>query len=257
MKKRIWILTIFPEYFKPLLECGLSSQVFQTERTKVDFKINLVNVREFGKGNYKSVDDYPYGGGPGMIMRSDVLWNAFSEGVLKAGGYCEDYKKELHTIYTGARGEVWNNENAQKMSSDFWDPTLSQKDLVFLCGRYEGVDQRFLDCVADQEISIGDFILTGGEVAVMTILDSAIRFIPGGLGNDKSVGSDSFEDGLLDYPQYTRPADFKELKVPDVLISGHHKNIEKWQSEQKIEQTKKFRPDLWKKYKKENNESKK
>ena len=252
MKKKIWILTIFPEYFKPLLECGLSSQVFSNERTEIEFEVNLVNIREHGLGNYKSVDDYPYGGGPGMIMRADVLWSAFNEGVLQAGGYGDDFKEKLHVVYTGARGKVWNNVLAKKMSEQFWDANKEQKDLVFLCGRYEGVDQRFLDSYVDEEFSLGDFVLTGGEVAVMTLLDSAVRFIQGGLGNDKSVESDSFEDGLLDFPAYTRPALFQEIKVPEVLTSGHHKNIEMWQNDQKIKETKKFRPDLLDRYKREN-----
>jgi len=239
--KRIWVLTLFPEFFKPLLDCGIAGQALRGERAKdLKFEMHFVNIRDYSKNNYKSVDDSPFGGGPGMVMRADVLRDALMEGVVAAGGYKS--KDELTIIYTSPRGRVWNNSVAR----EFGTTTLSHptKDVVFICGRYEGVDERFLSNYVDQYYSLGDYVLTGGELAVMTMLDSAVRFVPGILGNKLSSEYDSFEDGLIEYPQYTRPQEFEDESVPEILLSGHHKNIEKWQLEEKKKMTLKWRPDL-------------
>lgn len=241
--RKIWILTLFPEYFKPLLECGISGSAFRGERSEnIKFEIQFVNIRDYSMTKYKSVDDTPYGGGPGMVMRADILRDALVKGVVEKGGY--ESLDQLQVIYTSPRGKVWNN----KVAREFGKEVLGHeaKDVVFICGRYEGVDERFLQKYVNEYYSLGDFVLTGGELAVMTMLDSAVRFVPGILGNKLSSEYDSFEDGLIEYPQYTKPQDFEGMPVPDILMSGHHKNIEKWQLEQKKEMTKKWRPDLLK-----------
>lgn len=239
--RKIWILTLFPEYFKPLLECGISGSAFRGERSEnIKFEIQFVNIRDYSTTKYKSVDDSPFGGGPGMVMRADILRDALVKGVVEKGGYSD--LSELTVIYTSPRGRVWNN----KVAREFGTTTLTDKDVVFICGRYEGIDERFLQKYVNEFYSLGDFVLTGGELAVMTMLDSAVRFVPGILGNKLSSEYDSFEDGLIEYPQYTKPQEFEGMGVPEVLLSGHHKNIEKWQLEQKKEMTKKLRPDLLK-----------
>lgn len=243
MNKRIWILTLFPEYFKPLLECGISGAAFRGERSDtMKFEVKFVNIRDFATTKYKSVDDSPFGGGPGMVMRADILREALVKGVQEAGNYSS--LSDLHVIYTSPRGKVWNN----KVAREFGTTVLSHptKDVVFICGRYEGVDERFLEKYVQDYYSIGDFVLTGGELAVMTILDSAVRFVPGILGNKLSSEYDSFEDGLIEYPQYTKPQDFEGVTPPEIVLSGHHKKIEEWQLEQKKIMTKKWRPDLLK-----------
>ena len=239
--RKIWILTLFPEYFKPLLDCGIAGSALRGERSQeIKFEVQFVNIRDYSTTKYKSVDDTPYGGGPGMVMRADILRDALIKGVVHAGGY-ED-KSQLQVIFTSPRGRVWNN----KLARSFGREVLSHpaKDVVFICGRYEGVDERFLEKYVDEYYSLGDFVLTGGELAVMTILDSAVRFVPGILGNKLSSEHDSFEDGLIEYPQYTKPQEFEGINVPEILVGGHHKKIQEWQLEEKKRMTKKWRPDL-------------
>lgn len=242
MIKHIWVLTLFPEYFAPFMECGISGSAFSGERSDGDFKFEMhfVNIRDFSSTKYKSVDDSPYGGGPGMVMRADILRDALMKGVVETGGY--ESTDELHVIYTSPRGTVWNN----KVAREFGVAILSNpvKDLVFICGRYEGVDERFLQKYVNEYYSVGDFVLTGGEIAVMLMLDSSVRFVPGILGNKLSSEHDSFEDGLIEFPQYTKPREFEGLEVPSVLLEGHHKKIEEWQLEEKIRMTRAYRPDL-------------
>ena len=241
--RKIWVLTLFPEYFKPLLECGISGSAFRGERSDtLKFEMKFVNIRDYSATKYKSVDDSPYGGGPGMVMRADILRDALIKGVVEAGNYKD--VSDLQVIYTSPRGKVWNN----KVAREFGTSVLAHpdKDIVFICGRYEGVDERFLEKYVTDYYSLGDFVLTGGELAVMTMLDSAVRFVPGILGNKLSSEYDSFEDGLIEYPQYTKPQDFEGMSVPEVLIGGHHKKIEEWQKDEKKKMTKRFRPDLLK-----------
>lgn len=245
MIKRIWILTLFPEFFKPLLECGIAGSALRGERSEGDFKfeVHCVNIRDYSTTKYKSVDDTPYGGGPGMVMRADILRDALIKGVVEAGNY--QALSELNVIYTSPRGKVWNNQVARHFGQN---QLSNEKDLVFICGRYEGIDERFLQKYVNEFYSIGDFVLTGGELAVMLMLDSAVRFVPGILGNKLSSEADSFEDGLIEYPQYTKPREFEDMEVPEILMNGHHKKIEEWQREQKIRLTKELRPDLYEKY---------
>jgi tRNA (guanine37-N1)-methyltransferase len=175
-----------------------------------------------------------------MVMRADILKDALIKGVLEAGGY--QSLSDLEVIYTSPRGKVWNAQVAREFGQT--QLSTSSKDLVFIAGRYEGIDERFLSLYVNSYYSIGDYVLTGGEIAIMTILDSAVRFLPGVLGNNLSSTADSFEDGLIEYPQYTKPREFDGLEVPSVLLEGHHKKIIEWQDEQKVQMTKKFRPDL-------------
>ncbi len=241
MIKRIWIMTLFPEMFKPFLECGVAGAAFRGAREgDIKFEIKFVNIRDYSTTKYKSVDDSPYGGGPGMVMRADILKDALIKGVVEIGGY--QSLSELEVIYTSPRGKVWNAQVAREFGQTQLSTT--SKDLVFIAGRYEGIDERFLSLYVNSYYSIGDYVLTGGEIAIMSMLDSAVRFLPGVLGNNLSSAADSFEDGLIEYPQYTKPREFDGLDVPSVLLEGHHKKIIEWQDEQKVQMTKKFRPDL-------------
>lgn len=242
--KRIWILTLFPEYFSPLLSTSgviARSLSNQTESKLPEFK--LVQIREWAINRYGSVDDTPFGGGPGMIMRADVLAAAIENGVMVAGGY-SDRKKELKIIYTSPRGKRWDAKSAHTLAESFISPLPLDKDIVFICGRYEGVDERFLQHYVDQEISIGDFVLSGGEIAVMAILDSSLRLCPGILGNKDSLQMESFENKLLEAPQYTRPRVFEGEEVPAIYLSGHHEQIEKYKRKASTELTLRLRPDL-------------
>ncbi len=243
MIKRIFILTIFPEYFRPLIDCGITGSALRGERSQDEFKfeVHLINIRDFSKTNYKSVDDTPYGGGPGMVMRADILRDALVDGVMNPFSI---KRENLRVIYTSPRGVVWNNKVAREFA--LTKLSSSDQDLVFIAGRYEGVDERFLENYVDEFYSIGDFVLTGGELAIMTMIDSAIRFVPGILGNKLSSQMDSFEDGFIEHPQYTRPSDFEGKTIPEVLMSGHHKKILEWQKSEKLRLTQKHRPDLLK-----------
>lgn len=242
MIKKIWILTLFPEFFEPLLKCGIAGQALRGERSsdEFQFEMNFINIRDFSTTKYRSVDDSPYGGGPGMVMRADILRDALIKGVVEQQGY--ESLEDLHVIYTSPRGRVWDNQLAREFGTQIL--SSSEKDVVFICGRYEGIDERFLEKYVNAFYSIGDFVLTGGEIAVMTILDSAVRFVPGILGNKLSSEADSFEDGLIEHPQYTKPQVFEGMEVPEVLLNGHHKKIQEWQKEQKLLLTRKHRPDL-------------
>ena len=178
-----------------------------------------------------------------MVMRADILRDALVKGVQEAGGY--ESLDKLHVVYTSPRGKVWNNNVAREFGVSRLG--AGNKDLVFIAGRYEGVDERFLEKYVNDYFSVGDFVLTGGELAIMLMLDSAVRFVPGILGNKLSSEYDSFEDGLIEFPQYTKPREFEGMEVPGILLEGHHKKIEEWQHQEKLTMTKKWRPDLIKK----------
>jgi tRNA (guanine37-N1)-methyltransferase len=227
--------------FKPFLECGISGAAFRGERSDdTKFELHFVNIRDYSQTKYKSVDDSPYGGGPGMVMRADILRDTLVKGVQEAGGY--DSLEQLEVIYTSPRGVVWNNKEARNFGMNILG--TGDKDVVLIAGRYEGIDERFLSKYVNRFFSVGDYVLTGGELAIMTILDSAVRFVPGILGNKLSSEYDSFEDGLIEFPQYTKPREFEGMDVPAILLEGHHKKITEWQHEEKIAMTKKWRPDL-------------
>jgi len=248
MKKEfnIWIITLFPELFKSFAECGIIGQVLSGSRGK-KIKMNIVSLRDYTTNSYKGVDDSPYGGGPGMVMRADILKNALIKGVVEVGSYGEDFREKLHIISPGPKGTRWNSKMGHEFAQKNWSES-SSKDLVFICGRYEGIDERFIKLYVDEEISIGDFILSGGELAVQTILDSSLRFCPGTLGNRDGAFEESFQNNLLEHGQYTRPRVFERLEVPEVLTESHHKKIQEYQLKEQEKLTQELRPDLFKKY---------
>lgn len=242
--KKIWIITLFPNYFDSLINFGITGSALRGERGgKIEIK--TVQLRNYTPKDYKGVDDSPYGGGAGMVMRADVLKEALLKGVVEDGGYGEAWKEKIHVVFPGPRGKTWDNSYCKDFSMRF--SSESAKDLVFICGRYEGIDERFLNLYVDEQISLGDFILTGGEIPTMAIIDSALRFFTGVLGNKESYSKESFQENLLEHPQYTRPKVFDGVEVPEVLLSGHHQNIEKYQKEESLRITKIHRPDLLKK----------
>lgn len=216
------VLTLFPEMFTSLEE----SIIGRAMKNNL-IKIGLTNIRDFSKDKHKKVDDTPYGGGAGMVIRPDVVYEAY-----------ESIKdEEAKVIYMSPKGSVLNQEKVKELSKE--------KHLIIICGHYEGIDQRVLDEIVDEEISIGDYVLTGGELPAMVLIDSVSRYVEGVL-NEESTSEESFSNNLLEYPQYTRPEEFRGKKVPEVLISGHHENIKKWREEKSLEITKKNRPDLLK-----------
>lgn len=215
------VLTLFPDMFK-----SLDESIIGKAKEKKLIEINLINIRDFSKDKHKKVDDTPYGGGAGMVMMPDVVYDAYSS--------IKD-RQNAKLIYLSPQGKTLNQEKVKELSKE--------NHLILLCGHYEGIDQRVLDEIVDEEISIGDYVLTGGELPAMVLIDSVSRYIEGVI-NDESVEEESFSSNLLEYPQYTRPEEFRGKKVPDVLISGHHENIKKWRAEKALEVTKKKRPDL-------------
>ena len=227
------VLTLFPEMFTPLQESIIGRAV---ENNQIE--INLINIRDFSKNKHKKVDDTPYGGGAGMVIRPDVVLDSFNS--IKDN-------KNAKVIYMSPQGKVLDQEKVEDLSKE--------KHLILLCGHYEGIDQRVLDKIVDEEISIGNYVLTGGEIPAMVLIDSVSRYIDG-IINKESVEEESFSNGLLEYPQYTRPEVFEGKEVPDILISGHHKKIEDWRKYQSIKNTFLKRPDLLEKLKlsKEDNE---
>jgi len=216
------VLTLFPEMFK-----SLDESIIGRAKEKGLININLVNIRDFSKNKHKKVDDTPYGGGAGMVMMPDVVYDAYKS--LKA--------ENARVIYMSPQGQKLNQSKVVELSQE--------KHIVLLCGHYEGIDQRVIDEIVDEEISVGDYVLTGGELPAMILIDSVSRYIEGVLKED-STKEESFSEGLLEYPQYTRPEIFNGNKVPEVLLSGHHENIDKWRREQSLKITKKKRPDLFK-----------
>ena len=219
---RIDILTLFPEMFD-----SLNYSILKRAQENKLFEINVTNIRDFSKDIHKKCDDYPYGGGAGMVMMAQPIVDAYKS--VKT--------PNSKVIFTSPRGKVFNQSLAKKLSKE--------EHLIILCGHYEGVDERALEILGAEEISIGDYVLTGGELPAMVMIDSIVRNIEGVINSD-SLNEESFSNGLLEYPQYTRPEIFEGKKVPDVLLSGHHKNIELWREEQSKIITKNNRPDLLK-----------
>lgn len=217
------VLTLFPEMFEPIKESILK----RAQENNV-IEINLINIRDFSKNKHKKVDDYPYGGGAGMLIRPDVVYDAYQS---------IENKNTAKVIYLSPQGKVLTQSKVKELSK--------QENLILLCGHYEGIDERVLEEIVDEEISIGDYVLTGGEIPAMVLIDSVSRYVEGVISAE-STNEESFSNGLLEYPQYTRPEIFLNKKVPDVLLSGHHSNIEKWRKEQSIKNTKNKRPELLK-----------
>ncbi len=220
---KIDILTLFPEMFVPL-----SESIIGRARESGKLEINFINIRDFSKDKHKKCDDYPFGGGAGMVMKPEPIADAID---------FIDPEHKARRIYMSPKGKVFNQQEIKRL--------VSYENILILCGHYEGVDQRVLDLYIDEEMSIGDYVLTGGELPAMVITDAVSRYV-GGVLNESSLKDESFTDGLLEYPQYTRPQIFKGLSVPDVLISGDHAKVDKWRLEKSLELTKNLRPDLLK-----------
>ena len=221
---KVNILTLYPEMFPGFLGFSLTGKALSQNK----WTLNAVNIRDFATDKYGSVDDTPCGGGAGMIMRADIL-----------GAAIDAHYKSGKLIYMTPKGTPLTQKKLHELAKE--------DELTIICNRFEGVDERVLEAYRPEEISIGDYVLTGGEQAAMIMIDGIVRLLDGVLGNEESVADESFENGLLEYPQYTRPIEWRGQKVPDILLSGHHENIRKWRLEQSLKITEKKRPDLLKK----------
>lgn len=219
------VLTLFPDMIKD----GLNTSVTGRALTNGKITLNAVDIRGYSKDKHKHVDDYPYGGGAGMVMQPEPIYLAY-EDLLK------NMPRTPRVIYVTPQGKTFH----QSMAEEF----AKENDLIFLCGHYEGVDERILEEIVTDYVSIGDYVLTGGELPAMVMIDAISRLVPGVLNNEDSAEFESFHDNLLEHPHYTRPAEFHGKKVPDVLLSGHHENVEKWRREQSLKRTLERRPDL-------------
>lgn len=222
---RLILLTLFPEVFEPFL----NTSIIKRAQKKGLVEFDVLNIRDFGEGKHKTVDDRPYGGSPGMVLKATVLSQTIKH-ISK--------DKKIKVILTSPSGKTFNQKKADQLSKE--------KELIIICGHYEGVDERFVENYVSDEISIGDYILSGGEVPAMVIIDSIVRLIPGVLKKTQATKEESFSMGLLEYPHYTRPEQFEGKRVPEVLLSGDHKKINLWRMEKAKEKTNKIRPDLLK-----------
>ena len=219
------ILTLFPE----MVMDGLSASIIGRAQSKGLLSVEAINIRDFAENKHNRVDDYTYGGGAGMLMQAGPVYGAYQSVVEKA-------QSKPRVIYLSPQGQTFS----QGMAEEF----AKEEELIFLCGHYEGIDERVLEEIVTDYVSIGDYVLTGGELPAMVMIDAISRLIPGVLHNDVSAEFESFQDNLLEYPQYTRPEEWHGKKVPEILLSGHHANVEKWRREQSIIRTAQRRPDL-------------
>lgn len=218
------VMTLFPQ----MIHSYINESIIKNAIEKDIIKVNIYNIRDYSENKHKKVDDYPYGGGGGMIMTPQPIYDCYMN--------IKEKYPDTKLIYFSPKGKTLNNDMAYRLSK--------YDSLTLLCGHYEGIDQRIIDMIVDEEISIGDYVLTGGELPALVLIDSVSRKINGVLSSQDNVEDESFENNLLEYPQYTRPPIFKDLEVPKVLLSGNHKNIEDWRLEQSIKITKLRRPDL-------------
>lgn len=221
---KINVLTLFPDLVENYFDHSMGARAVKNGH----FIINVLNIRDFSTDKHNRVDDTPFGGGAGMLMTPQPLFDSVN--------HIKKESPNTKVIYLSPKGKVLDNKLAREMAE--------YESLTFVCGHYEGVDQRFIDELVDVELSIGDYVLTGGELAALVSIDAVMRFIPGVIGAEDVHNEESFEDDLLEYPQYTRPADYNGLKVPEVLRSGHYANIKKWQRERQLDETYKKRPEL-------------
>ena len=225
--KQFFVLTLFPE----MIEQTLSHSIMGRAQKEGHISVEAVNIRDFTQNKHKHVDDYPYGGGAGLVMQGQPIYDAYQSLLPKA--------EHARVVFMTPQGRPFTQRVAEELAQE--------ENLVFLCGHYEGIDERVIEEIVTDEISLGDFVLTGGELAAITIIDAVSRLVPGVLGKEESFEDESFSEGLLEYPQYTRPPVFMGREVPEVLLSGHHGNVAKWRREQALIRTAKKRPDLLKK----------
>ncbi len=226
-----YVLTLFPE----MIWQGFNTSITKRALERELLSLNTFNIRDYSENKHMKVDDYPYGGGAGMVMQPGPVYSAYeaaNQAILKENPSA----KAPRVIYLTPQGKVFNQAMAEDLAKE--------ENLVFLCGHYEGIDERVLEEIVTDEISIGDYVLTGGELASLVIMDAVSRLVPGVLNNDVSAETETFYDNLLEYPQYTRPDEFHGKAVPPVLLSGHHSNIEKWRRQMSIDRTIEKRPDL-------------
>tara|TARA_B100002049_G_scaffold223930_1_gene194863 strand:- start:852 stop:1580 length:729 start_codon:yes stop_codon:yes gene_type:complete len=235
---QIAVITPVPDVIDTLITNSILRKA--VERNAVKF--HIVNLRKFGRGNYRQIDDTPFGGGSGMVMMAEPLIKAIEHTMDLIGG-----SEDVQVIYPSPQGETWSQKVANQ--------TSKVKKLIVICGHYKGVDERVIDRYGICEYSLGDFVITSGEIPAMVMVDSAVRLIPGALNTLDSALTDTFTHDLLDHPHYTQPREIEGLRVPDVLLSGHHKEIETWKQGQREKRTKERRPDLWKTYKEKLKES--
>ncbi|MFC5401910.1 tRNA (guanosine(37)-N1)-methyltransferase TrmD [Cohnella soli] len=233
---RIDVLTLFPEMFEGVF----GSSILGKARDKGIASLNTVNFRDFANNKHNTVDDMPYGGGGGMVLKAEPIFGAVEHLLENADRSAEDglEKRKPRIILMCPQGRTFSQEIAKELSAE--------DHLIFICGHYEGYDERIREFLVTDELSVGDYVLTGGELPAMVVVDAVVRLLPGTLGNEQSAVTDSFSDGLLEYPHYTRPAEFRGWKVPDALLSGHHAEIEKWRRQQSLERTFQRRPELLK-----------
>ena len=222
---RISVLTLFPGMIEGVIQESLLKRAIENGKLKVA----IYDIRDFAKNKHRQVDDTPFGGGNGMVMMVQPVFDCMEA----AQAACQ---VKPHRVYLSPRGKTLDNSVVKRLAQ--------MEEIVLLCGHYEGIDERISEALIDEEISLGDFVLTGGEIAALAIIDSVARFLPGVLGNEASAQEDSFNQGLLEYPQYTRPREFRGQSVPDILLSGDHQKIAKWRREQALRVTKERRPDL-------------
>ena len=225
---QVKIFTLYPDFFPGILSKGIYGRAIE----KSLWNLDVINIRDYAKDKHKTVDDTPYGGGEGMVLKPDVVAKALDQNLMK----------NEKIIYLTPKGKTFDQNKAKKF--------LNEKKINILCGHFEGIDQRVIESRGIEEISIGDYILSGGETAAYVILDSILRLVPGVLGNENSYKDESFENGLLEYPQYTKPQIWEKTPVPEVLLSGDHSKIKDWRLSQSEAITRHRRPDLWQKYKK-------
>lgn len=233
---KFYVLTLFPQ----MIDAGMNIGIIGRAIDKGILSVEAVNIRDFSHDKHMKVDDYTYGGGAGMLMQAAPVCEAYRSVERRL-------EKKPKVIYLTPQGKVFNQRMAWELSQE--------EEVVFLCGHYEGIDERALELIVTDYISVGDYVLTGGELPAMVIMDAVARLVPGVLNNDESAQFESFYNNLLEYPQYTRPEEFEGLRVPEILLSGDHAAVEKWRLEQSIEKTKRLRPDLYEKYLMENGEN--
>lgn len=228
---KYYVMTLFPE----LIEQAMNTSIMGRAIKEGTIELAVKNIRDFSLDKHGKVDDYPYGGGAGMVMEAEPIYRCFES-------ICSEIGRRPRVIYLTPQGMVFS----QKMAHNF----SKEEQLVFLCGHYEGVDERVLEEIVTDHVSIGDYVLTGGELPALVMMDAIARLVPGVLNNEESVETESFSDGLLEYPQYTRPVEILEKSVPEVLLSGHHERIRQWREEQAEKRTKERRPDLYEQWNK-------